>query len=741
MSPEMSSLDEGIFSDAMVSFQAGRLNDAERHFKELLRHQPKHVAALNLLSVLLTHLKRYTEAERYVKSALEVSPSSDATIYNYGIILKALNRPMEALARFDEALAINASVAETWNNSGTVLNNLNRYDEALLRFDRAIGLQPKYSEAFYNKGNSLAGLGRGDDARAAYRHALALQPGFFEALNALALESLDKGDIVEALNLALRAFASNETPETKSLVVACLRSPLVHPGMGDLRNLLLRALSEVWIRPSQLAPACSRFLALNTAVRDNLALADMTWPKLIPPEKLLGSPALTAIGEDGLFRALLETTPVCEVALERLASGLRFSLLTAALSADCLNPSPQLDLYCAIARQCFINSYVFIQSDTEVEHVRALQDALLSALASGAAIPVLTLLAVAAYVPLYTLPGAETLLDRTWADSVAAVLAQQVRAPLEEKRLRVAMPILTTIDDDVSTQVRDQYEENPYPQWVKSPPVAEAKTVDTFIRDLFPLSAFVGLDKSGDVDVLVAGCGTGQQSIDVAQRYKAARVLAIDLSLTSLCYAQRQTRALGLNNIEYAQADIMNLPSTGRTFDVVEALGVLHHLGDPFAGWRALLSLLRPNGIMTLGFYSETARRDIVAAREFVTARGYRPTADDIRRSRQELFDCADGTPLKNVTLTISDFYSLSECRDLLFHSQEHRLNLPEIAEFIAANNLQFLGFNLDWQTARNYALQFPGDAAMTDLAQWHRYEASNPHTFIQMYQFWVQRK
>ena len=29
----------------------------------------------------------------------------------------------------------------------------------------------------------------------------------------------------------------------------------------------------------------------------------------------------------------------------------------------------------------------------------------------------------------------------------------------------------------------------------------------------------------------------------------------------------------------------------------------------------------------------------------------------------------------------------------------------------------------------------------MTDLAQWHRYETDNPRTFIQMYQFWVQKK
>ena len=58
---------------------------------------------------------------------------------------------------------------------------------------------------------------------------------------------------------------------------------------------------------------------------------------------------------------------------------------------------------------------------------------------------------------------------------------------------------------------------------------------------------------------------------------------------------------------------------------------------DPFEGWRILLSLLRPGGIMHLGFYSEVARRDVVAARAFIAERGYAPTPADIRRCRQDL--------------------------------------------------------------------------------------------------------
>jgi Tfp pilus assembly protein PilF len=117
------SIDE-FFGRAMESFRTGNLGDAAQNFKEVLRQDPRHPAALNLLGIVLTHVRKYEEAEPYFKTALQVNPKSDATLYNYGIVLKALNRPHEALERFSEALAINSTIAATWNNRGTVLNDV-----------------------------------------------------------------------------------------------------------------------------------------------------------------------------------------------------------------------------------------------------------------------------------------------------------------------------------------------------------------------------------------------------------------------------------------------------------------------------------------------------------------------------------------------------------------------------------------------------------------------------------------
>jgi hypothetical protein len=150
-----------------------------------------------------------------------------------------------------------------------------------------------------------------------------------------------------------------------------------------------------------------------------------------------------------------------------------------------------------------------------------------------------------------------------------------------------------------------------------------------------------------------------------------------------------------------------------------------------------LLSLLRPEGFMMIGLYSEIARAEIVRTRAFIAEQGYGATAGDIRRCRQALI--AGGREFSNVIASV-DFFSTSGCRDLLFHVQEHRFSIPEIARFIAQNGLAFVGFDLDHFTLQRYIAKFPHDTAMSDLASWEMFERANPSTFSGMYQFWVQK-
>ena len=209
--------------------------------------------------------------------------------------------------------------------------------------------------------------------------------------------------------------------------------------------------------------------------------------------------------------------------------------------------------------------------------------------------------------------------------------------------------------------------------------------------------------------------------------------------MSSLSYAARKTRQLGLTSIEYAQADLLKLGTLSRSFDVIEAGGVLHHLEDPWAGWQVLLSVLRPGGFMRLGLYSSVAREDIVRIRKLIAEQGYGTTAGEIRSFRRWLVTSGRDGDFK-LELKSSDFFSTSSCRDALFHIQERRLTLTDIESFLQKNDLTFLGFELDADVHKAYRSRFPNDPAGLNLAQWHIFETDNPSTFAGMYQFWIQK-
>ena len=142
---------------------------------------------------------------------------------------------------------------------------------------------------------------------------------------------------------------------------------------------------------------------------------------------------------------------------------------------------------------------------------------------------------------------------------------------------------------------------------------------------------------------------------------------------------------------------------------------------------------------MRVGLYSELARRVIVEARDRIAARGYRATADDIRRCRQDIIREAEHW---KTLIGSRDFYSMSGCRDLLFNVMEHRLTLPQIAAFLDAHDLSFLGFEPfdDRTVIDRFRRQFPGRADELNLDQWHRFETDHPLTFWDMYVFMVGR-
>ena len=700
----------------LAHHRAGRLDQAEAAYRQILETGPGHPDALQLLAAIAHQTGRNDAALELIDDAIAARPLHPGYHAQRGRVLYALGRLDEAVAGCRKALALEPGHTGALCGLGNALKLQGRLAESVDCYRRALALAPDFVEAQANLGNALYVLGHADAALACYA----------------------------------RAIARVETPELRVAFAECLRGATFDGADGggdgdagsgnlaDVRRFAIRALSEPWMRPADLAPACIRLILQDPVTGACVARASRAWPERLPAALLFGTAGLAAVSGDRLLRTLLENAQACDLALERFLTMARLAMLDA-VEDDADAAGDELAFRCALASQCHINDYVFATTDAESGRAGVLRDRLLQALQRDSDIPPASVALLAAYFPLATLPGIETLLARPWPEDFAALLARQVAEPREERSLRERVPRLTPIDDGISQQVRRQYEESPYPRWVKAPPVGGARTIESHLRSLFPLASFRPIDESRGVDILVAGCGTGQESIETARQFPHARVLAIDLSLASLGYAERKARELGLQNLEHAQADILRFDSIDRSFDVIACTGVLHHLADPLAGWRTLLSRLHPGGFMRIGLYSARAREVVVEARRFIAERGYLPTAEGIRRARQDLM-AADGGASFAQLAQLRDFYVAGECRDLLFHVQEHRYALPQVRDMLAALDLRFLGFLLAPRVAVRYAQRHPADAAMTDLDAWSGFEAEFPDAFAGMYVFWVQR-
>jgi predicted O-linked N-acetylglucosamine transferase (SPINDLY family) len=200
-----------LFAEGLAAFQAQRLPEAEKRFQKVLRRQPDHLGALNLLGIVLAQQGRYAEAETSMRRALAIQPRSDVTDFNLGNVLKNLGRPLEALDCFDKALALNSRVPDTWNNRGMVCNDLGRFAEAIADFDRALALNPNYADALCNKGRAFCGLNRFEPALECYARALRLKPNYSEALVGRASALLELKRYPEAVADYNAALASRPT--------------------------------------------------------------------------------------------------------------------------------------------------------------------------------------------------------------------------------------------------------------------------------------------------------------------------------------------------------------------------------------------------------------------------------------------------------------------------------------------------------------------------------------------------
>ena len=519
---------------------------------------------------------------------------------------------------------------------------------------------------------------------------------------------------------------------------------------GMLSNLRIKTYDPNYRRALHLCLERPELPVGNVA--SNFASIYRQDPNYSPLWSFLAAPANAGIDAsrvapllcDKYFLHVLAEAKIPDPDFEALLTRLRRLLLEAIIDATKL-PEALLALrpfLYGLAQQCFFNEYVYSVDSNEAVAVSALfakvdsaSEAHLRGMTDAVAM-------LACYASIWRLRNAKAIAIACYDvgnPGLSALICRQIDEPLYEDSVKALIPALGAVENSVSQAVQAQYEANPYPRWATAG-YPEPVSLRDRVAKAVPTLRAVADEIPEQPEILVAGCGTGKQPIGTALKHLTSKVLAVDLSRTSLAYALRKAEEMRIANIRFLQADILALEKLPNRFDLIECAGVLHHMAEPVRGLKVLAGLLKPNGLMNLGLYSERARSLIVTARRAIADMRFPADIEGIRAFRSWALALPDNHPVKPIT-RILDFYTMSECRDLVFHEQEHRFTPRGLSHILADAGLDFLGYeSVQRHIWAAYTAAFPSDPAGVSLDNWEIFENRHPDAFISMYQFWARR-
>ncbi|MSQ31551.1 MAG: class I SAM-dependent methyltransferase [Dehalococcoidia bacterium] len=245
----------------------------------------------------------------------------------------------------------------------------------------------------------------------------------------------------------------------------------------------------------------------------------------------------------------------------------------------------------------------------------------------------------------------------------------------------------------VLTAVQQQYEVLPYPprdperelDQLRQPSLVELPRV---------LGVFWGGARhlDGDFRVLDAGCGTGDNTIFLAEQLRGtgAEVVALDFSSASLTIARRRAELRGLDGVRFVEASLEDAPALGLgSFDFIVTTGVLHHLESPAVGLAALRDVLKPDGGLGVMVYARYGREPVYEMQALLRrlAPAALPPVERLRIMRATLAalppDHRALRPLTDPAQFRGEISTDAGAYDLLLHTQDRPYTVPEVYEWL----------------------------------------------------------
>ena len=439
---------------------------------------------------------------------------------------------------------------------------------------------------------------------------------------------------------------------------------------------------------------------------------------------------------------ILKFVQISNVNIENFFSMIRFLLLEACIeNSEKINKKHYIDFSVALGRSCFNSEYCWIQTEDETNKINQLKDRLVNEIKLKNDVLPIEILTLGSYEQLFNLRELRGyLLTKKDQSNLKSIIKEQITDYIKEEEIEKDIKKISKFKNSISIKVKDQYENFPYPRW-------DFKNL-SYLNKLSYSDYIIHESNSNLIKkkkikkLLVAGCGTGRHPINIALTDSDIEIHALDLSLKSLSYGSRKAQEMGINNIVWLNGDIHELKTYNHSFDVIESVGVLHHMQDPKIGFDILKDKLTSNGLIKLGLYSSVFRKLLQPSKDLIYEKKFTRNINSIREARYKIMRRFNEKPY-DIPTKFLDFYSASSFIDLLLHEQELDFEIDDLQK-LYKDDFNFLGFSftdrqksiLDKIINKNYT-----DVDIKNINNFEKIEELEQTLFSNMYQFWIQKK
>lgn len=247
--------------------------------------------------------------------------------------------------------------------------------------------------------------------------------------------------------------------------------------------------------------------------------------------------------------------------------------------------------------------------------------------------------------------------------------------------------------------VQEHYEAYPYPE--RDPQDERTRLITGSPSHPLEIDHFLfagARDWSRPLRALVAGGGTGDGLIQLAQVLSTAgkpyEITYIDMSVAARRVAEARADVRGLRGISFVTGSLLDAAQYG-PFDYIDCCGVLHHLPDPEAGFRALRAALAPGGGMGFMVYAPYGRSGVYPLQEAFgdLLEGLSP-AERLRQARALVAALPEGHPFAGNPNLGDHRDSDAGFYDLLLHSQDRAYDVAELSATLAATGWRLVSFS-----------------------------------------------